>query len=191
MAANRAKTASGNSQLGGTNSSISAAGALELTSNGQITTAGSGSPALLLQSIGGGGGAIQAIDNAATTNLSLGASEGSNTSGNTVQLDHRDGVIATSGENAAGVVVQSIGGGGGWSLAQSTLSTTLGSTGLRDGSAAAVSALLNSNVATSGNNSPALVLQSIGGGGGYGGNSQGDIQLGATNSSGKPAGGAI
>ncbi|MFM2172929.1 MAG: hypothetical protein RLZZ54_856, partial [Cyanobacteriota bacterium] len=191
MAASSATTASGDDRLGSTNSSNSGAGALELTSSGQITTAGSGSPALLLQSIGGGGGAIQAIDNAATTNLSLGASGGGNASGNTVQLDHRDGVIATSGENAAGVVVQSIGGGGGWSLAQSTLSTTLGSNGLLDGSAAAVSALLNSNVATSGNNSPALVLQSIGGGGGYGGNSQGNIQLGAINSSGNLSGGAI
>ncbi|MBS7696485.1 MULTISPECIES: autotransporter outer membrane beta-barrel domain-containing protein [unclassified Chelatococcus] len=87
------------------------------------------------------------------------------------------GAIVTSGENAFGILAQSIGGGGGLVsggyATTSTVSTTgrLGGVAGAQGSGDQVSVELGaaSRIATTGTGATAIVAQSIGGGGGYSG----------------------
>ena len=176
----------------GSKGSIDANGATVIfTNTAPLTTTGAGSPALLLQSIGGGGGTVQAIDGASTYKLILGAEQSVNVSSGSVSLNHSKGTISTTGANAPAIVAQSIGGGGGFTLLQSTTATTLGGSILREAAAASVTATLSGNVVTSGDSAAAVVLQSIGGGGGYSGGSKGNGRLGASFSSGDLSAAAI
>ncbi|WP_438858658.1 hypothetical protein [Achromobacter spanius] len=120
--------------VGGKGSAGGAGGPLQasLAQGAVLATFGSGSRGVLLQSVGGGGGASQGTtvdlgapfssgggdDAAATTSfsasvsVSVGEDGGAGGNGGTVLLTHA-GTINTSGNDADGVLLQSIGGGGG------------------------------------------------------------------------------
>ena len=158
-----------------------------LNPNSSIQTQGYFSPGILAQSIGGGGGNGGAsIDSYLGGKFSMahatGATGGSgNISGNVAVTDSGRS-ISTTGPASAGIVAQSIGGGGGNGNAviSAGLSATkftpitspigaslaTGASGGSGGDAGTVTLTSGSNISTSGAASPGLLAQSIGGGGG-------------------------
>ncbi|WP_395681575.1 beta strand repeat-containing protein, partial [Inquilinus sp.] len=146
---------------------------ISLTSGGSVATSGVSAFGLLGQSIGGGGG-----DGGSGAGLgaAVGGAGGAGGAGGTVQatIDTQSQVV-TTGDNAAAVVMQSIGGGGGNAgNASSTglfASVALGGTGGSGGDGGTGSITTNgAMIATAGSKAAGLVAQSIGGGGGTGGN---------------------
>ncbi|WP_188611377.1 beta strand repeat-containing protein, partial [Chelatococcus reniformis] len=208
--------------LGGTGGGGGGGGAATITtSGGGITTAGSKSPGLLVQSIGGGGGTggnalAGSVGAGFSVSVGAGGSAGSGNSGGTASATVVGGQIST-GQNdflvhggtvtngicgtvqcnalpvdSFGVVVQSIGGGGGvggTALAQSVAvavpydpdgnqfglaaSVGLGGKGGSGGVGGTAQFGLSSggSITTSGQGSTGVLVQSIGGGGGAGGDS--------------------
>ena len=103
--------------VGGNGASGGTAGPVNLTNSGSITTRGDGADAVFAQSVGGGGGAAGGgIGTAAGGNLAVtvgvGGSGGTGGDGSTVTVTNSGGIV-TRGTDAAGILVQSIGGGGG------------------------------------------------------------------------------
>jgi len=134
--------------LGGSGAGGGSAGAVAITSAGNLITVGDGAYGLLAQSIGGGGGnggdstagayAIEAASQTVKLGVALGAAGGFAGSGNTVSVSNGISsvcsscvsAISTGGRNAPGLAAQSIGGGGGTSTtgSASTSSPNLGGT---------------------------------------------------------------
>ncbi|MDC0320108.1 hypothetical protein OAL34_03135, partial [Synechococcus sp. AH-551-G03] len=179
--------------LGATDLDSANSGNITVSNDSNLTTSGLGSPALLLQSISGGGGSIQSLDEAyageivfgveqerddLSPRLSAGAIEFSSTN---------NSLISTSGDRSAAAILQSIGGGGGWGLVNSTNFIHLGINAddedafFFDGNATGgpITANVSGTVQTTGNNSPAFVVQTIGGGGGFAGNANTEAVLGS------------
>ncbi|KRE16808.1 hypothetical protein ASE63_13820 [Bosea sp. Root381] len=187
------------------------AATVTIVNGSTISTAGDGSLGAIVQSIGGGGGKggdsstlaatigygvpthittqYAPADNAIDITTSAGGVGGSGGAGGSASIAVGDSAgtgaaasIATSGEEAAGALVQSIGGGGGnsgtgnalvknWAVNTSlTHSKTVGATGGSGGGGGAASATVygNNSISTTGQGAEGLVVQSIGGGGGVG-----------------------
>jgi len=187
--------------IGGAGGSGGAGGDIAITTTGtnqfQSATSGNQSHGLLLQSIGGGGGngghayslaagayfagavAVGGSGNVAGTggNVSLCPSGGSFCSALT-------GSITTGGTDSVGVLLQSIGGGGGYgggAIADAyaagvddeasppvtlSLAASVGGNGGIGGNAGAIGMVSGLNVATAGTGSHAIAAQAVGGGGG-------------------------
>lgn len=189
----------GRAILGGANGGTgNTGGNVRVDGNGDITTNGNQSRGIIAQSIGGGGGKAATdveitLVGAAKGIMGLfsggnvGASGGDGAAAKTVKLDY-EGSIHTSGAASDGVVAQSIGGGGGQGgnvlavavtatpaeLPGGTLSA-VGGTGGTGNTSSTVDVSLKSGldgytVTTKGDNSDGILAQSIGGGGGSGGN---------------------
>jgi hypothetical protein len=209
--------------LGGTGGGGGAGGQITLINSGMIYTAGHNSIGLLAHSIGGGGGTAgtgnaystsrwvgnntgdnQASTTSITANIGAGGSGGSASPGGVVTVDLTNGVgsnFTTIGSGSSGVVVQSIGGGGGVAGdagtqaingGKVTASMQLGGAGGAGGSGGPVNVSFAGNIQTGsvtqlqytqsdgtkqlsspvtiGGSSHGIVAQSIGGGGGMGGN---------------------
>lgn len=186
---------------GGTGGDSAAANAF---GGGGVTTTGDNSPALHLQSIGGGGGNGGATVAASgitlgSANISLGGNGGKGGKAGTVHAIWSDG-ITTSGENAAGVFAQSVGGGGGHSgttvagaaSSDYSLQTSVGGAGGSGGRSDQVTVTTTGKIATSGKVASGVRAQSIGGGGGHSGTtvSATAISTGAINASIGGSGGA-
>jgi outer membrane autotransporter protein len=146
--------------IGGTAGVVGTGGDVTVINNGSIHMTGAGSVALFAQSIGGGGG-VATADGAATFALNAGG----NGNGGTVTVQN-NGTIVMDGDNAAGVFVQSVGGGGGIIGKSGDLlgldpmfQGTAGGVGL----AANVAITQDHDVTTTGLNSVALLAQSAGG----------------------------
>ncbi|WP_270933923.1 autotransporter outer membrane beta-barrel domain-containing protein [Falsiroseomonas oryzae] len=174
--------------------SLAAVGA----SQPSVTTFGSQSPGITVQSIGGGGGhGGFAVDVApgiyAAASVAIGGSGGNGGSGGTASYTNQSdpqyccSFVTTSGDKSPGVTVQSIGGGGGrggfaLSFAGSDgVSGTfaMGGSGGNGGHGSTASAWSNTTIRTQGADSAGLTVQSIGGGGGVGGFSvAGTLNLG-------------
>ncbi len=206
----------GSGGSGGTGGTVD----LQLDAGSQIATFGSGARGVVAQSVGGGGGTGQGgsiglkasgftaaeageIRDAAGTKvgevlklnaggsitLNIGAQTGSGDTGGAITAT-TGGAIATSGNDADGVVVQSIGGGGGLggtagtdaennseSLPRteievtSTLNVTMsvGGSGGTGGHGGDVDYTHSGQIGTQGDFSDGIVVQSVGGGGGIGG----------------------
>jgi hypothetical protein len=159
------------------------------TDGSVISTTGYGAHAMAAQAIGGGGGSA---GDATTTvvggilSVGIGGRAGSGGDGGQATVQNA-GVVQTAGDDAYGLIAQSVGGGGGdggaaYSLdigAQLTVSTAVGGSGGTGGNgfAAGDSTQLGANagnvgqIVTSGANSYGIVAQSVGGGGGTGGSS--------------------
>ncbi|WP_108659963.1 autotransporter outer membrane beta-barrel domain-containing protein [Acuticoccus kandeliae] len=146
--------------------------------DGSITTHGDVAHAVVLQSVGGGGGIAGQGSSAAsggleTVTLAMGGSlaEGG---GGAVTLAESTLTLSTAGANAYGILAQSIGGGGGFIFAadQNTatpnvaFSSVDGDVPPSDGGAVSLTILGGSTIATLGDGAHAIVAQSIGGGGG-------------------------
>jgi uncharacterized protein YhjY with autotransporter beta-barrel domain len=184
--------------IGGSGGSGSTAGVVTVTTTGDIFTEGTNSQGILAQSIGGGGGTggsaiamgfgIGGPTNTWNVNLSVavGGFGGDGNSGGAVQVNALNSVT-TLGNDSHAIMAQSIGGGGGDGGASTAF--TLGLGGARPGRTIALQAAIGgfggdgnvggsvgvlnqSNLMTFGDRSDAVFAQSIGGGGGDGGNSR-------------------
>ncbi|MCV6587303.1 MAG: autotransporter outer membrane beta-barrel domain-containing protein [Marinibacterium sp.] len=145
--------------VGGSGGGTGAAGTVQVNSHAAITTKDDNSDAILAQSVGGNGGAGGMTVNAAYTDsdastntysVSVGGGGGSSAQSKEAKVIHSSGAIQTQGENAAGIVAQSIGGGGGNGGSNISYNTDVFSGGKTSASKASV------NVGGSGDNgSPA------------------------------------
>ncbi|MCC6925260.1 autotransporter outer membrane beta-barrel domain-containing protein [Novosphingobium sp.] len=126
--------------------------------------AGDHSPALLLQSIGAGGGAVM-LTGVSHPQVTLGGSAGANGSGGAVSLTNQ-GSIEALGLGGYGVMLQSIGGGGGIVLGDFTGADVILSSG-NSGDGGLITLNQSGDIGATGNRSIALFAQSLGGGGGY------------------------
>ncbi|MCC2595869.1 autotransporter outer membrane beta-barrel domain-containing protein [Pusillimonas sp. MFBS29] len=157
-----------------------------------VSTLGDEAPAVAMQSIGGGGGTGGAgssdskdIDgDSHAMFVSVGGNAGASGHGGTVNatmgLD-----ASTAGDRAYGMLLQSIGGGGGVGGAgdaDNLTSVVLGGRGGAAGDGGNVTVNLNdteSRITTAGAGAHAIVAQSIGGGGGIAGDTSKGIKLGS------------
>ncbi|ELD9386533.1 autotransporter outer membrane beta-barrel domain-containing protein, partial [Salmonella enterica subsp. enterica serovar Benin] len=174
--------------LGAREGTRGTSGVVTVHSTGDIIVTGAGSQAVFSQSVNGGGGNVNTLLDAAseversagdtstaslTSNLLLGANDVDGTNGAAVSQSHQGDIITTS-DRSAGMLMQSIGGGGGLSTTtiasgiadKVTLKATLGAIGTNDSSGGEVSATRQGNVSTLGDLSDGGLAQSIGGGGG-------------------------
>jgi hypothetical protein len=175
--------------LGGSGGGGGAGGQVTGAVNGDIATGGANANGLIVQSIGGGGGnggfnvsAGVALAETAAGNIGvgIGGSGGSGGAGGIV-IGGMTGAVNTTGDNASGIIVQSVGGGGGdggfnvsggiagASSVAGNLMVGVGGFGGSGGGAGAVSGTVTGDITTLGKNSGGLTYQSLGGGGGNGG----------------------
>ncbi|WP_339948195.1 autotransporter outer membrane beta-barrel domain-containing protein [uncultured Albimonas sp.] len=145
-------------------------GGVDVSGRFDIFTSGQGAHGMLLQSISGGGGSLTS-DNGFVAVSGGGGSEGAE--GGTVRFVSEGGRIDTAQTASMGLVAQSIGGGGGDVIGEPSLSiVTVGGQGGPGGAGGLVDLTFNDGTVTTtaGDYSFGLVAQSIGGGGGNGGN---------------------
>jgi hypothetical protein len=188
-------TASGelnvNVSVGGQAGAGGDAGDVNVQNPGQIVTQGADAFGLVAQSIGGGGGnggmskadALQLASSSEfpsfTVSVDLGGQGGSAGNGGNVTVGNGFSIM-TAGAGAHGVIAQSIGGGGGNGGDSSTLvgqvqgstftySVSAGGSGGSGGSTGQVTVDNNGLIWTMGQDSHAVLAQSISGGGGSGG----------------------
>jgi hypothetical protein len=173
--------------LGGKGGLGGGAAAVSVTNNGDVTTGGVDSNGIIAQSLGGGGGkggfSVTAGGGIVSATVGLGGQGGGGGVAGSVEVNST-GTITATGSQSAGIVAQSIGGGGGnggFSVAGSfgvglpgvpggaAVSVSVGGSGGSGQDASTVNVDNSGNITTSGNNSQAIVAQSLGGGGGNGG----------------------
>ncbi len=180
--------ATGTIALGGSSSDAKGDGnTVTLQGTGLVSTQGEAAHGVVLQSIGGGGGIAVtgssltyqgSLAGVAAPSLTLGGTH-SYGHGGTVSVDNALLNVSTAGDNAFGVVLQSIGGGGGIATSKQTGGdSTLGRTGKnddqQDGGAINATFANGTSIATTGEGAHAIVVQSIGGGGGIANPDAGD-----------------
>lgn len=217
--------------VGGQGGSAGEAGGVSVSNSGSITTTGAHSPGVFAQAVGGGGGnagSSYQLFGGQTFNFDINIGRGGGGGGNggggvrrsndstdyAVVIDHQ-GSIITNGVDSAGVFAQSIGGGGGKSVAHFgggfsgsfepyplSGQTKLGADGA-SGHGGNVWATSAGTIKTSGALSHAIMAQSVGGGGGAASlvftdwtssdqiNLSSDITLGATMTSSASDGGGV
>lgn len=154
-------------ELGGDGGSGGASGTASVENVGSVTTSGYSAHGIVAQSISGGGGAAGMAGGV----LSIGGSGGGtdNTNGNTAKVEN-SGDISTVGDAAIGIMAQSIGGGGGTGAGAAGIAT-VGGQGTAGGDGGDTSVMLTGgSITTQGEMAHAIMAQSIGGGGGNGGN---------------------
>jgi len=159
-----------------------------LTNLGTISTAGAGSTGIVAQSIGGADGLSAFWSTSPSPShgggsgggggilpWSSGGTGGAGGAGGAVSLTQR-GTITTQGDSAYGVLLQSVGGGGGTGgftyNVNAFLSSSLGGAGGSGGDGGTViytGDWASGSIETSGSRAAGLLAQSIGGGGGAGG----------------------
>ncbi|MEP9353677.1 hypothetical protein ABLE93_08765 [Xanthobacter sp. KR7-65] len=169
--------------LGGKGGGGGNGGQVSVSNAGTITTGAAGGSGghvafgILAQSVGGGGGVGGAASSygsqVVNAIFSMGGAGGAAGSGGTVTVIN-SGTITTNGDSAFGILAQSVGGGGGIGGLGSDLSPTLlgptvtlgGETSTGANSGGGTVNVTAGQITTHGNESHAVVAQSIGGGGG-------------------------
>jgi len=167
-------------------------GVAQATNSSLIMTSGATAMGVVAQSIGGGGGWAGVGNTNATTigsnsslslSIALGGTDvnyGADESagGTATATNTASGGIATMGDGAYGMLVQSIGGGGGLGggggasgNGKLTFSVGVGGSGGFGGSGGTATATNNGSIVTVGADATGMMVQSIGGGGGAGGQS--------------------
>ena len=126
-----------------------------------VTTGGVGAVGILAQSVGGGGG-IGFSQSSGTNSVQFGGTSSGNGAAVSVTSS---APIMTSGQNAIGILAQSVGGGGGLLLNPGSGAVTA-STVTGTGNGGNVTVAVNSDITTSGAGAYGVVAQSVGGGGG-------------------------
>jgi len=172
--------------MGGSAGSGGDGDVVELDSSSNVSTGGDKSHGIVAQSIGGGGGsggfsvAGSISTGNAAVSASIGGSGGDGGTSKDVTVGFNNaitGTILTTGDDAYGVLAQSVGGGGGnggFSVAggisaKAAVNFSLGGSGGGGNHGADVTLRSAASVGTTGKNSHALFAQSLGGGGGNGG----------------------
>ena len=156
-----------------------AGGRVVVDNDGSIVTYGSDAKGIVAQSIGGGGGSAHGSGGL----VSIGGQGGSGGAAGVVEVTN-DGWIETGAadtKGSDGILAQSIGGGGGAGGSSGGL-VALGGAGTAGGAANTVTVNNNGYIATLGGMARGVHAQSIGGGGGSGGDSGGLVSLGGTGS---------
>jgi hypothetical protein len=151
--------------LGADQTTASNGGNVTMQTAGKVSTAGANSVGLMVQSIGGGGGAVS-LAGYDSAQAALGGTNGTSGNGGAISLTNT-GNIVTAGAMAHGVVLQSIGGGGGalfTGLDASHVSVTTSSA--NSGNGGNINFTQNGDVTVSGDNAIGILAQSLGGGGG-------------------------
>lgn len=185
--------AGGTLSIGGTGGTGQNSALSYVTNSGNVSTVGNGAPGIVIQSIGGGGG----TGGGATGIATIGGAGSTAGNGGNAQAFVVGGSVQTFGDHSYGIVTQSIGGGGGNGGDVVDLSVGVGlgiggsGTGGGNGGVACVANVYDgcasapgdptteapqqasSSVSTSGDFSHGVVAQSIGGGGGNGGDFEG------------------
>ncbi|MGO1075010.1 hypothetical protein [Inquilinus sp. CA228] len=149
---------------------------VSLDSASTITTTGTDSSAIVAQALSGAGGVGGDVDDhleGQGGNGGAGGNAGSVTATN-------DGMISTSGDNARGILAQSLAGAGGSGGTADGYFNTNGGAGGSSGQAGAVTVNNFGAITTSGSDAQGIVAQSIGGGGGAGGSATGLGAVGGT-----------
>jgi hypothetical protein len=166
--------------VGGSGGSGGAAGQIGVTNSGTIATAGKSAAGIFAQSVGGGGGnggsAFAGSIGVASVTTAVGGAGGAGNDGNLVDIVN-SGLIATQGNNSAGIFAQSIGGGGGSGGDATSLSLAgpvavavgVGGAGGWGGNGGQVIVGNQGRIAATGPNSDGIFAQSVGGSGGEGG----------------------
>ncbi len=195
--------------LGGSGGSGGDGGQVQIVALANISSRGTASTGMLAASIGGGGGSAHSTSGV----HSVGGSGGSGGDGGDVTftwLLNGSAAVFTQGADSDGIVMQSIGGGGGHGSSALAISSNfgqaVGGSGGDGGSGGEVSFKANgqenseppSEIETGGDRSRGVVLQSIGGGGGHGGNAisvtvpsvSASVSLGASGSGGAAGNGS-
>jgi hypothetical protein len=149
--------------LGATGGSAQHGGNVQLALEGDVITGGAHSVGLLFQSIGGGGGLANVVG-ASSLEVVLGGAGGAAGNGGALDVANT-GNLFTAGEGAHGVLLQSIGGGGGAVLSDVEASVVASAGNSGDGGAIRFSQA--GDIRTEGARSWGLIAQSIGGGGGF------------------------
>lgn len=179
--------------IGGTGGRGGVGGIIDFANYGIIRTAGDQSQAILLQSIGGGGGIGGAASSysagvAFATAVAVGGTGGVGGNGGDIGTSAapvlNSSEIYTGGNDSIALLAQSIGGGGGnggstlaksWAASPDkevpaiSYTSSIGGSGGVTGNGGSITAQNTGAIKTIGTNSHAVVLQSIGGGGGNGG----------------------
>jgi outer membrane autotransporter protein len=145
-------------------------GSINATISAPVSTSGVGAPGVTVQSVGGGGGQIATAGVNTSATLTLGSSAGASGSGGAVALT-LNAPVTTTGAGSAGVLVQSVGGGGGFALptsAAGTLETftVVPASNGGGGSGGALNVAINSPITVTGAGASGVIAQSVGGGGG-------------------------
>ncbi|MFC6392200.1 autotransporter outer membrane beta-barrel domain-containing protein [Methylorubrum zatmanii] len=164
---------SGSLTLGGSGKAAGDGGAVTVTQGGTVATGGFGALGLLAQSVGGGGGTAAAAASASgdAYTFGIGGAGGANGNGGTVDVTLSAGAqVTTTGDAATALLLQSIGGGGGYAGAHQVMGYAVPFL-LREGAqgnGGAISVTLKDGAAirTSGERSHGILAQSLGGGGG-------------------------
>ncbi|WP_038023102.1 hypothetical protein, partial [Synechococcus sp. RS9916] len=179
------------SRLGASAGNITNADSVSVANRGVLQTAGNGSPALMVQSIAGGGGYIAETNALSSYNVTLAGSNLTEANAGDVNLTNLGASLVTVGAYSPALVVQSIGGGGGWSLLRSTPNAQLGSEAGSSLQGGNVTLTSTSTIGSAADYSTGAVIQSVGGGGGVTGNALGNVSLGASKVSGNLSSGSI
>ncbi|MGE5177206.1 MAG: hypothetical protein ACM3JJ_12655 [Hyphomicrobiales bacterium] len=183
--------------IGGKGGAAGNGGKVAVVNSGDIRTTGTLSNGIVAQSVGGGGGGggtnvdvslpslgsgekSESLD--LSLNVTIGGSGGAAGSGDSVRVDNA-GNIQTDGDLSHGIFAQSVGGGGGSEIVDvdsplgdassvlgfSGLGITIGGAGGAAGNGGAVTVTNGGDIATHGLTSHGIFAQSVGGGGGQGG----------------------
>ncbi len=184
--------------VGGSGGTGGTGAAVGVVNNGYIATGGTDAAGVVAQSVGGGGGdaglVLDISGGAPTTKatthsflMDIGGSGGTGGAGGNVTVTNQGtggaltGHIVTTGQNAYGIIGQSIGGGGGngSSIIQvtalytgknsATAGIALGGSGGSGNTGGDVTVTNDGMIQTGGSGAHGLVAQSVGGGGGNGG----------------------
>ncbi|WP_269585375.1 autotransporter outer membrane beta-barrel domain-containing protein [Roseibium sp. Sym1] len=183
--------------IGGKGGVAGNGGEIDLDFDASISTHGRRASGILLQSIGGGGGLGVTGTVPQDTDLAIGGTGGAAGDGGVVTLDLLGGNgILTSGSGAHGIIAQSIGGGGGLGGDPTGGLLTIrdgegeAASGGASGDGGTVTLNIDAPIITTGSEAFGVIVQSIGGGGGYGGTASGAF-AGVTSSDGMGTGGDI
>ncbi len=182
--------------IGGTGGGGGGGGEVDFINQAGITTTGLQAHGVIAQSIGGGGGNggaahSTAVGLAAAAAIAVGGSGGGGGGAGIVNAAN-DGMISTSGGDAIGLEAQSIGGGGGNggdAIARTlaigvpeiptvAFSAAIGGSGGGGGLGNTVTVTNTGTIATTGDAAHGILAQSIGGGGGNGGDFDGHVLRG-------------
>jgi hypothetical protein len=185
-----------NVSLGGSGNAFGTSGVVTVTNSGAIETRSHDAIGIVAQSVSGGGGIARTESSDASDNAGNG---GASTTGGTFPIGLSiggknnstgdaalasvtttpTGTITTSGDNAYGILAQSVGGGGGLVLGGQLTGSNFFNTGTLNGNGGEVAADASGNITTFGRGAAGIVAQSIGGGGGLAGNTGWTEQLSA------------
>ncbi|NYT78349.1 autotransporter outer membrane beta-barrel domain-containing protein [Alcaligenaceae bacterium] len=152
--------------LGGAGGAGGAGGSVTITGASSVSTSGDSAIGVIAQSIGGGGGTAGSASGLFSIGGSVNNSGNNNAGTVTVTVDSVD----TTGDGSIGILAQSVGGSGG-SGGSAVGITSVGGSGSSGGSGGEVTVNVGANISTQGKYALGLVAQSVGGGGGNGGDS--------------------